>query len=180
MALKEIPYLPDIMQGVVERVDQYFWELPTDNFHVFFDKGILRQVARKVYSEKMVNVPLVWLVMNFDDEMGKSMDLFSCTYCNLIIAMPTKPEYTQQERDDIIFKPILLPVYQKVIDEIFKEPWFSFVTKESIKYRRRLRPFWGIGDVNGQDKENLFKNFVDVIMIQNLELNIRDTPKRVC
>jgi len=180
MALKVLPYLPDIMQGVVARVDNYFWTRPDDKFHVFFDKGILRQVAKKVAEEKNQNVPLVWLVMNFDDEMGKTMDLFSCTYCNLIIAMPTQPGYTQQERDDIVFKPVLLPIYQVLMNEIFKEPWFSFPTREGILHKRRIRPFWGIGEVNGADRENLFKMFVDVVMIQNLELNIRDQPKRVC
>lgn len=168
------PYLPDIMQGVVARVDAVMFARLVDPFHVFFDKGVYRQVAKKVYSEGAVKMPLVWFIMNFAENRGSDFSVFGEVICDITIVMPTEDEYTQQQRDDISFKPRLIPIYEELMNQISKEKSFSAGFKNKIHHTRIIRPYWGGGNINGPGTANLFeKLFVDEIYIQNLRLKVK-------
>src|ERR1041385_8019230 len=110
-------YLPDIMEGIVGEVDNTFFSRLTDPFHVFFDKGIYGQVARKVHSESGSKTPLVWLIMNFTEVRG-DYRIFADVTCDISISMKTEASYTQQQRDDTTFKPRLIPIYDELIKQI--------------------------------------------------------------
>lgn len=165
------PYLPDIMQGIVARVDAAFSARPIDPFNVFFDKGIHSQVSRNVYANPN-NFPLVWLVMNFVEKRGNPL-IWGEISCNLTLAMPTDNKFTQQQRDDISFLPRLIPIYDVLMQEIARERWFSFSGPGKIDHFRMLRPYWGGGDVNGTDSPNLFKKQIDAITISGLKLIVK-------
>lgn len=168
-----LPYLPDIMQGVVARADADFFGRAIDPFHVYFAKGIHEQAARDLYASPD-NYPLVWLVMNFPEVRGKDFSIYGEATCTLFLLAPTSAQYTQQQRDDLIFKPRLLPLYQAIMDEIAAEPGFQFKGSGSIEHTRQVRPYWGGGGVNGMDTPNLFEKQVDAITITNLKLRIKN------
>lgn len=168
-----LPYLPDIMKDVVARVDAVFSVDTQDAFNVYFDYGIYSQVSKNIYKSNPGNFPLVWLVMKFHEDRGKDFGIYADVTCRLIIAMPTKTEYTQAERDEEVFKPRLIPIYEELMNQIFEESRLSVDGPNKIKHTRILQPYWGGGDVNGLDNKNLFENYIDAIDVQNLQLKLK-------
>jgi hypothetical protein len=166
------PYLPDIMQGVVQRVSDAFAARATDPFNVFFEKGIYNQVTQSVYRASEVRYPLVWLIMPYSTRRGEP-GIFGEVTCTLIIANPTSVEYTQQEREDLNFKPRLLPVYEVLLEEINREKWLMTSGVGKIQHNQVIRPFWGLGDAQGPSQENMFGRNVDAISVANLVLKVR-------
>lgn len=160
------------MKGVVARVSDDFQGRTTDPFDVFFAKGIHAQASRDLYANP-ANYPLVWLVMNFPEVRGKDFSIYGEITCTLLLLMPTDSKYTQQEREDMVFTPRLLPLYQLLMQEIARERWFQFKGSNSIEHTRQVRPYWGGGDVNGADTPNLFKKQVDAISITNLKIRVK-------
>lgn len=167
------PYLPDIINGVVARVDAAFSLRTDDPFNVFFDKGILPQVRRSVYNADG-NFPLVWFVMKYDEIFGTNFSIYCEASFQLIIAIPTDNTYTQQQREDISFKPRLIPIYNQIVKEFKREHWFITIGDNTIKHRRQILPYWGMGDVEGTDQDNLFKGkHIDAISVYFQGLKIR-------
>lgn len=167
------PYLPDIIQGCVSRINTSFSTRLKDPFNVFFDKGIVQQVRRSVYKADE-NFPLVWFVMKFDENYGTDFSINSEATFQIILAMPTETSYTQQEREDISFKPRLIPMYNQLMAEMQREKWFVTVGENSIRHNRQLLPYWGMADVEGVDVPNLFKNkFIDAISVTISGLKIK-------
>lgn len=167
------PYLPDIINNCVARVDAAFSLRADDPFNVFFDKGILPQVRRSVYQADG-NFPLVWFVMKYDENFGTNFSIYSEASFQIIIAMPTENTYTHQQREDISFKPRLLPIFDQLMMEIKRERWFYTVGDNSIKHSRSILPYWGMGDVEGADQDNLFKGKkIDAISIYIKGLKIQ-------
>jgi hypothetical protein len=117
------PFLPDVIESMVTRVNDAFSSRETDPFNVFFDKGIIQQV-RKAFTNADGRFPLVWMVYKFDEVFGTNFAVGQEANFQLIIAMPTDTEYTQQERDDISFKPRLLPIYHELMKEFKRENGF--------------------------------------------------------
>lgn len=167
------PYLPDIMEGVVSRVNAAFSTRSVDPFNTLFEKGIQSQVGRQLYGSGWTSEPLIWMVMPYSQRRGKDCSIWGEATCNLIIAMPTDNKFTQQDRDDRSFKPRLLPVYDVLMQEIGREKWFSFAGPNRIEHLQIIRPYWGGGDVAGTDTLNLFKKHIDAIAINNLQLRVK-------
>lgn len=168
----ELPYLPDIMQGVVERVDNTFFSRLVDPFHVFFDKGLYAQVGRNV-RDNPNDFPLIWLIMNFTEDRGSDYGVFADITCDISISMPTKNEYSQQERDDMTFKPRLLLIYEQFIKEVSKEPMFVVHTEKRVKHTRVIRPYWG-GSVKTDGTKNLWDEiYADEVYIRNLKFKLK-------
>lgn len=167
-----IPYLPDIMKDVVTKVDAVLSNRVPDPFRVYFDHGIYSQVNRSVY-ENQENFPLVWLMMNYDEDRGRDFSVYAEVSCNLVIVVPTDNSYTQKQRDDITIKPRLLPIYEEFIKQVSNSQKFSTPPINQIRHKMTVRPYWGGGDVNGADTDNLFKKHVDAIKISGLQLKIK-------
>lgn len=167
------PYLPDIMEGVVTRVSEITQAFTTDPFEVFFDKGIYTAVTKNIYSNNPNSFPLVWLVMPFKVTRD-DYRIYGNARCDMIIAMPTEVGYTQEERDELTFKPRLLPIYELLIQEISAEGWFSWPNRRIPKHDMTIRPYWGGSlEANGTNVANLFKKEIDAIHISGLELDMK-------
>lgn len=169
------PYLPEIMAGPVDRVNQAFSTRENDPFTVRFQSGIISQVATDLYQSPgaWTNEVLVWLVMNYTEQIGKDPSIYSSAIVTILIVAPTDVAFTQSQRDDQVFMPRLIPVYEQLIQELSRERWFQ--TKGSRPQHTRInRPFWGgNGEMNGASQPNLFKKCVDCIAIDNLQLRVK-------
>ena len=164
------PYLPDIMQSVVAKVSTILQS--TFSFAAFFDKGNQSQVSKSIHDNKD-HFPLVWLKMPFTVKRGNH-GIFGKVRTDLILAMPTENTYTQQQRDTLVYKPYLLPLYEALIKQIAIEKMFSFSGPESLAHDQVIMPYWGGGAINGTDNMNLFEKNIDAIGIIGLEINIRN------
>jgi len=178
------PFLPDIIKDIVTRVDASFSTRATDPFDVFFDKGLLQQVIKSV-NKAEGNFPLVWLVYKFNEEFGTAVGIEEEVSFQLVLAMPTDNKYTQQQREDIVFKPRLLPIAEQLLFEIRRDKWFSHKPGEGgIKYSRHIAPYWGGSSIpNGTDANNLFwqgqpgsGKFAEAIFLNFEKLKIKRRP----
>lgn len=159
------PYLPDIIEGVVGRVNTFF-ESQDNPFSVAYDKGLYNQVGNDRDDSDL----FIWLVMPFEEDRRKP-EIYASVKPRLIIASTTEANYTMQQREDINFKPRLLPVYQKLLEEIEAEEMFGY--PKSVDHSKKILPYWGGGDVNGTGTPNLWKRFVDCIDVNNINLEIQ-------
>ena len=165
------PYLPDIIQNLVSRVDAAFAGRAVDKFNVFFDKGNYAQAWRDNYQFTGSN-PLVWLAMPFSSARGKNNDYYADTTFTLWVVMPTDNTFTQQQRDDFTIKPRLLPVYDVLLQEIEREGWFSFTKSFTPEHTMVVLPYWGMGTANGTDADNFFGSKYDAIKLVDIKCNM--------
>lgn len=172
-----LPYLPDILNDVVARVNTVFSSRDEDPFNVYFDYGLERDVTNNIYKketsseeEKPGTFPLVWLVMNYQENKGRRIDRDADIPPNIIIAMPTKTEYTMAERSQNSFKPRLFPIYQELLNQISLEERLGYPRIETIEHTKIDLPYWGGGDTNAVNTQNLFKNFIDAIQMRDTKL----------
>jgi hypothetical protein len=166
------PYFPDLMRSVVDRVSEKFENLDEDPFLVLFDYGIMSQVGRDRMKRDDKDSPFIWLVMNFDEDMGKTGQGYEIPDVNILICANTDNTWSMEERDENNFKPILLPIYEELMLQIRREKKFGMPGEAKTRHKRIIRPYWGGGDVNGADTGNLFKQKVDAIQIRNLKLTV--------
>jgi hypothetical protein len=169
-----MPYLPDILRDVVARVSTVTEADPDDPFAVYFNHGLQMDVGKEVYKKTSSGddaYPLIWLVMPFSEDVGRDPNISASGRYELIIATRTDPNYTQAERDTISFKPRLFPIYELLMQELKKEKRLSNPYK--IEHGRIILPYWGGGDVNGTNTENLFKNNIDAIRITGILMTIK-------
>lgn len=160
------PYLPDIMEDVVQRVNERL------AFTVYYSKGIHPQVSREL--SKQVNWPLVWFYMPMDIRFG-NWRVWGEANVEIYICANATNTATQQQREDVNFKPTLIPVYEALMEEIRAEGWFQFPAGP-VKHTMQVLPFWGLGA--GTDKENMLNKTVDCIRIKIPVLPIRRTSAK--
>lgn len=174
--VNQTPYLPTILAGVVDRVNQAFSTRVVDPFAVYFAKGIENQVSKDVYKNKALlsaGSVLVWLVMNWTETRGIDVSIYGEVNCTINIVCPTDGSFTQDQRDNQTFLPRLIPVYEVLCKEITRERWFQIKGSNALRHIRVNRPYWSSGDVNGVNVPNLFKKEVDCISLHNLSLRLK-------
>ena len=92
---------------------------------------------------------------------------------NLAIFTITKGNLNAEERTEQVFKPILIPIYDKLIESLRKSGLFIWSGHYVPKHTYVERPFWGTSGDQGTVKR-LFNDPVDCIELINLELKKRD------
>ena len=165
------PYLPDIIQSIVSRVDAVFAGRTVDPFNVFFDKGNYAQAWKDAYQFTGSN-PLVWFAMPYSSQRGRTPNFYADTTFTLWVVMPTDSLFTQQQRDDNTIKPRLLPVYDVLLQEIEREGWFSFSKSPTPEHTMVILPYWGMGTANGTDADNFFGSKYDAIKLVDIKCTI--------
>jgi hypothetical protein len=163
-------YFPDVLKDIVTNVSGYFNALTENPFPVFFEKGFGPPVGSHLKKHDQV-FPLVWLSFPFSEGMG-DMSIWNIS-CSIHILHSTKKDYTQQQREDITFKPVLIPVYEKLLEYIHQSKYFETQSVEKISHTRFIRPYWGGTEDNKTGVTNLWKQTVDCISMEEVELRMR-------
>lgn len=172
MIPKLIPqYIPDIFSKLVANVGA---ELDTQ---VIFDFGHMAEIVKNIAIKDGANseliYPLVWLVMSFDESMGGSTDLYTkLEGIRIIIATRTEANYTMQERRDKSFLPVLYPIYASLFNQMSLMSEFRMPSPLKILHKKTDWPYWGKVDQDGNGEANFLNDYVDVVEIKNLKLDI--------
>jgi hypothetical protein len=169
------PYLPDIMANVVGRVSVAFAQRDLDPFAVFFEKGVYSQVAREM-GTRALNYPLVWLKMPYAETRGNDYSVFAEVTFDLWLCAATDHKFTQQQREDVVFKPRLLPIYEALMFELGRERGFTVPGPNQLRHQRVVRPYWGGGDTNAPGEQQMFKKHIDAIWIKGITLKMNFDP----
>jgi hypothetical protein len=168
-----LPYLPDLLKEVVDKVNLELAKNQDIDFTVDFNHGLESQVWNDVSrQERLKNNPLIWLVMNYQEEIGKPLFAYEAPNIQLQIMTPTEPNWTQEQRDEKTFKPVLFPIYDELMRQIGKSKAFGMPNEIQLSHRRMLKPYWGGSTAGGALATNQFNFYVDAILIYNLRLKV--------
>lgn len=140
---------------------------------VWGDSSYIREyllTLKKCSETAPFRFPLVGLYSPFEE---RRLNGRTSATVNLILAVNTLPEYTNEERMDISYKTVLRPLYKDLFKSmedarLFDVPYqgFNHSYVENFSFGNR-----GALDVDGQEIDEK----IDVIEIKNLELNLKQT-----
>lgn len=111
--------------------------------------------------------PIVALFQPFEENKGAETGLDAIENVRIIIGRQSDPSWLTDYRYQVNFIPVLYAIYDELMNQLYFDPRVSSV-RGQIKHTKTDWPFWD----NGQDN-NPFGDWLDVIEIKNLKLNIR-------
>lgn len=140
---------------------------------VWGDSSYIREylsLLKKSSETAPFRFPLIGLYSPIDEIRDSSSNNFRATV-NLIIAVNTLPEYTNEQRLDISFKQVLRPLHDDLFKAIEKTRMFdipylglNYTYTENYTFGKR-----GAIDVDGKEIDEK----IDAIEIKNLELKFK-------
>lgn len=130
------------------------------------------------YEEiEAMKYPLIGLFSPFEEDKSNK-DIYCSTRLNLIIATQTLPDYTNEQRLGVSFKPILHPVYEALIEAIKKDRRFDFGYNNEVVHKYTDNYRYGSKGVYGEG-ENPFRDMIDGIDIKDLEIIVKKQTCRI-
>lgn len=168
----ELIYVPYLWRDVVEKVAIEV------GFNVMFDWGHDEEVQKQLELKNggmtgavRTKFPLVWLVMDYPERRGRTLDLYSENRTQIIIAVDTDPELTMQKRAEQVYLPVLYPIYAHLLNELARDRRFQTLNRNMIPHTKVDRPYWSGG--SNKAGESLFDEPIDAIEIKDLEIEIK-------
>lgn len=101
-------------------------------------------------------------------------EYYGRTSLRVLIATESNKNYRADEREELSFKPVLLPLYYQFLEQIRKCGHFVINYDEGIPHEYTKRLYWGHNGLFGQSTDIDFKDYVDCIEITNLQLTIKN------
>lgn len=133
---------------------------------------INRQLTAKDGNKdlKYKKYPLVALRLNTDEEIDNG---YNTANVDLVIVASTNLNYNSVERQQKVIKPVLIPLYNRLLLEIGNSGLFSWGEGGKVpKHTRRICYFWGIEGKEGVIA-NIFNDPLDAIEIR-MKLKLSD------
>lgn len=128
----------------------------------------------KTNTYKYQRYPLIILFEDIEETKFQQVDVYSDVNLFMAIAMETKRTYTTQQRLTNIFKPTLIPIYNKLINELrfgqntsYK---FKFTPERLVPHTKKNKYFWG----SLPSSQNILDAYADAIEINNLKLTFKN------
>jgi len=175
-------YIVDIIESVVDDVREDY--TPPSGFDPdapFYMYGhpieIINTLMEKEKSGtlKFKKYPLIALFQDFEEDKGEEQSINARVSLNIVIAVMTDPDYRSEDRYTNTFKPVLYPLYNKLLEKIAASGYFQ-VAPGNIRHRKIDRVYWGRTGLYGNEG-NIFNDYIDAIEIENMELSIYNDTK---
>ena len=128
--------------------------------------------ADKSGEERYNKYPLIHLVQDMTIERGNDIGIFGTANINIIFIHQSMQTYKIDDRDAMVFKPVLWPMYYMFMEQLKLSFWVgdSWDITGEFKHRVIKKAFWGSRHLQGS--QNVLNDFVDALEIQNLQLKI--------
>lgn len=123
----------------------------------------------KTVEYKYKKYPVIVLIQDFEPAFRRGMYFHNL---QIVIMTKTKAEYTTKQRYDLVFKPTLLPIYNRLLEALNDSPAFTWPDSEFPEHVPIERPFWGT-PVLEKNEKYIFDDPVDAVEIKDLKLNSR-------
>lgn len=174
-------YITDIMGSIVAatsgkvearlmQVDEYI----TGIHYIYGHYNEIRQklIERSQGSEsfKFRRYPLVALFLDIPNNKGRVGTGGKVTLQMIILYHTTAERYVE-DRMELVFKPILYPIYNELLLQIRDSGYFLVYDVDSISHTAIERPHWGDPGLYG-NSGYLFGECLDGIELKNLELTL--------
>lgn len=122
-------------------------------------------------SSKFNKYPLVALFLDTKEKMAPQVGVYASYRLHMaIIRACYDPNQTADQRDETNFKPVLMPIYLQLMEEIRLSGGFMTVGSQ-IPHDKTNRYYWGRQGL-WKNEGNIFNDWVDCIEIENLELKL--------
>lgn len=159
--------LSEILESLVSGIDVSDIS-NVDTLH--FDFGNYIEIANKLSLKNRNNqkYPLFALILDVEENESENLTVYKSFNFRMVIAYHTVKNYTSKQRRDNIFKPILQPLYRKLINAFIDSTSFN-IANGYIEHTKYDRYFLGTSAEN----QNRLNDYVDAIEIEirNLEIN---------
>lgn len=169
-------YIVDIMRDVVGAVSAaLLTQLQAVDpliSAVHYDYGHITDLRERLVTQGKVDATAKYpRVILFEDYRLRHAQegLTGITDLQLLIIHPSKKEITRQEREDGVFRPILYPIYQEFLKQLYLSGKFNIYDVTKIQHDQINRPHWGDPELY-KNKEYLLNDVLDGIEIANLQL----------
>lgn len=121
----------------------------------------------KVDVTSQQKYPLVALVYPFTEtHSGKDPGIDSTTQVRLIIARISNPTDKTATRYEKNFVPILLPIYEELLNQFDSDGRFNVTSPETMDFKKTDYPFYGGETTEDLQKANQFLDFVDAVELK--------------
>lgn len=165
MATVEID-ITEVMETIVSNIDVS--DIPEIN-SVHYDFGNYIEIANKLSKKNKNNLkyPLFALILDVSETESENNQVYKSYSLNMIIAYNTLKNYSSQERRDNIFKPILQPLYRKLLQGIKQDGYFN-ISNNFVSHTKYDRYFLGSETPN----QNKLNDYIDAIEIEFRDLEL--------
>ena len=169
--------VPTIISEIVSEVRS---SVGLKNGAPYFDFGTTNEVVNRLmektnspdlYSKKY---PLIWMLINDaleEDVQPKLATPRLFKDLTIIFCTETKSEYTSAERYEKTIMPILRPLYESFMYYLGKN---QSLISDNYNHGYYENLFWGRNGVYGREG-NVFNDRIDAIIIDNLDLRVKQT-----
>lgn len=175
--MKQPVYIVDIFRGIVAATSAaLLTQLQAADpliTGVHFDYGHYTDIRNRITAkegnpaEKQDITPLIALFEDFRITKGQA-GIFGIAGLKFIILHSSDKGYTRQQREDLIFRPILYPVYWEFLRQIKLSGKFMYYGTE-LSHDQINRPHWGDPELYG-NKGYLLNRVLDGIELDRIEL----------
>jgi len=166
-------YIVDVFEDIVAAVSAslltYLQTIDSTITKVLFEYGHRADINERIITYGKQGVNFCPMIILFEDYKLKHGDIgyTGITDLTLIIIYYTKIAITRREREENVFRPILYPVYNELLNQLKANGSFSIYDTTKIQHTQVNRPHWGDPDLY---KEYPLKGVFDGIEISNLQL----------
>jgi len=118
--------------------------------------------------------PLVWLMQDYSWDVFDGMIHFDA---NVVLLEYTDLNYTSVQRTDNVFRPKLLPMYERFLVALRKVGFSWKGALDRPPHKGVVMPFYGtkIAGEQSSNKESIFTDPLDAIGLFGLKINIRNS-----
>lgn len=177
MANIDYTYFPDLFEDVVSKMNTYIQKdsdlIALSGVSVIYEYGTLIELQKRIAVKDgrgTQKYPLVWLVWERPDNKKEFRGNFSNNSYKVsplvFIIAKTQPDYSSTDRNTNIFKPVLLPIYQKLLLAV--EHHRNLNTGNFIDHDEYEHYFWGMND----DQKTVLSDLNDAIELKLLNIEV--------
>jgi len=134
----------------------------------YYMYGHKLEINQRLIAKGKANIPkypLVVLILDTAEQHEGSVIRYNL---NIGILEYTKANYNAEERYENVFKPTLIPLYEKFLQCL---PAGKFFWEEQEPVHTKIdRPFYGVTELN-RNARSIFSDPLDCVEIQNLKIS---------
>lgn len=121
-------------------------------------------------NQRKEKYPLIILIQDFTEQRsGDAQNPYPEITLRLAICYHTLSEYKDATRYEKTFKPVLYPIYEELINQMFLSNGFFVNDPYSIVHTKKDRPYWGREEIYA-NSANKLDDYIDAIELNPLRI----------